>query len=75
MMTAVPLAIPATTALLTVATPALLLLHTPPVAALVSVMAAPSHTAGGPAMEPASGMESTEIVFVAMSVPQLLETV
>jgi hypothetical protein len=53
---------------------ALLLLHTPPVALSVRVTGKPVHTIAAPEMIPASGTSLIFMVFVAMSIPQILET-
>jgi hypothetical protein len=50
-----------------------LLLHTPPVVASLNVMFAPAHTVVGPVI--AAVPVTTEIVYVATAVPQLLVTV
>ena len=60
---------------LTVATPAVLLLHTPPAAASANVVAVPVHTVVVPVIVPAVGVADTVTVVVAVAVPQLLVTV
>ena len=50
-------------------------LHTPPLAASVRVILAPTQTDDAPLILPASGVGLTSIVFVATAVPQLLVTV
>ena len=63
-----PAVIPATTPVaLTLAMAALLLLHVPPVVALVNVMVEPAHTVDGPLMMPAVGVRFTvsDVVLIA----------
>lgn len=55
----------------TVALVVLLLLHTPPGAALLSDIVDASHTAVGPVIVPANGSGLTVTAWVAVSVPQL----
>ena len=50
---------------------ALLLLHTPPVTASVSVITAPAHTLSAPKIVPASGSAFTVTLYVDDNVPQL----
>ena len=70
-----PAATPVTTpVLLTEAIPAALVLHVPPVVALLSVIEAPAHTAEGPVMVPAEAVRFTVTANVATSVPQPLVT-
>ena len=63
-----------TPAMLTVAV-GLLALHAPPGAASVNVIGEPRQTADGPEIVPAKGILSTATIFVAVTDPQLLETV
>jgi hypothetical protein len=58
---------------LTVALDVLELLHTPPVVASVSVIAALSQTADGPRIVPALGDETTVIGKVATDMPHVAE--
>ena len=60
---------------LTEPTAGLALLHSPPPAALVSDVLAPTHTIAVPAIVPASGIGLTVATCVAAAVPQLLLTV
>jgi len=62
-------------ALLMVATVALLLLHTPPVAVVNILMVPPAHTLPGPVTVPANGAGLTATAWVSIDVPQILETV
>ena len=71
----VPGAIPDTTpAPVIVATAVLVLLHTPPMPLVVSVVAESSHTDVAPEIVPANGAGSTVIVCAATDAPQLLDT-
>ena len=70
----VPAKTPVTTPPVTIAV-ALLLLHTPPAAASLSVITDPAHTPEGPVMVPALGEELTVTNVVAAAVPQPLLTV
>ena len=72
-MVSVPAATPETIPTNTVAV-ALLLLHKPPVAASVKVVVEPAHTVDVPVIVPASGCGLTVIIFVAVTVPQVLVT-
>lgn len=75
-MVAVPVDTPVTMpVLLTVAIPAALLLHTPPVVASVKGVVAPVHTVAVPVMVPALGKGFTVTTAVALPLPQLLVTV
>ncbi len=77
-MVEVPAATPVTTPVdeLTVAAAGLLLLHVPlPVPLLVNVVDEPAHTAAAPLMTPALARAFTVISWVALEVPQPLETV
>ncbi len=75
-MVAVPAATPVTTPVLpTVAMPVALLLHVPPVVALLSVVVLPTVTVAVPVMVPADGNGLTVITLVVVAVPQLLVTV
>ena len=60
---------------LTLATAALLLLHVPPVVALLRVVVLPAHTFIVPVITPADEPVLTVMVLVAVVVPQLLTTV
>lgn len=74
-MLADPAATPYTTPeALTDAIDALLLVHTPPAIASVSVIVLPVHTVEGPEMVPAVAPLVTETAAVATAVPQLLVT-
>ncbi len=53
----------------------LLIVHTPPGAALVYVTGEPIHTVVGPAIAPASGRAITVTVFTADNTPQVPVTV
>ena len=71
-----PAAKPVTTpVLLTDATDVVLLLHTPPLVASVSVVVKPAQTVDVPVMVPALGVALTVTAFVAAAVPQVLVTV
>ena len=59
----------------TEATDASLLLHTPPVAVALSVMPAPTHTAVGPLMVPATGAGATVTPSVVNALAQPVVTV
>ena len=75
-MTVVPTATPVTTPVaLIVATVVLLLLHTPPATASVSVLDEPGQTVVEPLMAPAVGAPATVTVAVAVALPQLVVTV
>lgn len=58
-----------------VATNGLLLLHTPPGVASVSVVVAPTHSPAAPLMGAIAGSGFTVSVRVIKAVPQLLETI
>jgi hypothetical protein len=65
-MVAVPAATPVTTPVLpTAATPAALLLHTPPAVAFDKAVLLPAHTLAVPVMAPALGNALTVTTFVA----------
>jgi hypothetical protein len=74
-MVAVPAVIPVTTPVEdTEATVVLVLLHTPPAAASLSVVVDPAQTVVTPVMLPAFGTGLTVIGLTATAVPQLLVT-
>ena len=74
-MLAVPTATPVTTpVVLTLAIAALEVLHTPPLAVLVSVKDEPGQSGVAPLIAPASGKALTVTLAVALAVPQLLVT-
>ena len=71
-----PAATPLTTPdVLTVAVPVLLLAHTPPVVASLSVVVALTHTVAVPVMVPADGAALTVTTCVVVAEPQLFVTV
>ncbi len=73
---ALPVAMPVTTpALLTVATLVFVLYHAPPPVALARADVPPMQTVAVPVIEPSDGVVFTVIAFVAVAVPQPLETV
>jgi hypothetical protein len=76
-MIAVPIDTPVTTPDdgFTVATETLLLLHTPPLIALVSVADVPGHACGLPPIVPGTGKVSTVIDKVVSLLPQVFVTV
>ena len=75
-MVVLPAAKPATTPdVFTDPVDGAVLLHTPPAAASVSDVLAPTQTTGVPVIVPASGNPLTVTTCVAAAVPQLLVTV
>ena len=75
-MVAVPADMPVTTPVLPiVATPELLLLHTPPALALLNVIVDASQTVVVPVIVPAFGNGLTVTTAVVLATPQLLVTV
>ena len=75
-MIAVPATTPVTVpAVLMLAMVGLPLLHAPPLAVLVNVVVAATHTLDAPLMVPADAVAVTVTVCVAAVVPQLLVTV
>ena len=74
-MVEVPADTPPTVPLLTVATPVLVLLHTPLGEASVNAVVEPAHTVAVPVIVPATGNGLTVTTCVAAIVPQPLVTV
>ena len=74
-MVAVPEATPPIVPPLTVATPVLVLLHTPPVATSLNTIVEPAHTVAVPVIVPATGRRLTVTTWVAATVPQPFVTV
>jgi hypothetical protein len=72
MIVAVPAAIPLTKPTATVATPVLLLLHTPPVVASLRLSVPLVHNGALPVMADTVGVVTTVTGAVAVAVPQLL---
>ena len=71
-MATLPCATPVTTpVVLTVATDALLELHTPPEVASTRVIEEPTQVSVGPVMVPAEGAGATVIACVSIEAPQL----
>jgi hypothetical protein len=71
----VPVETPPTVPPITVTTPVLVELHTPPVAPSVKDVVDPAHTMAVPVIAPADDVPLTVTTWVAAIVPQVLVTV